>query len=208
LAPIALVCAGTADAAVEGRFSQVGNSVVAITSGSLDFTGINILRDDLNFPGALVLSQPNNFSFVSYAGLTNNVGAANSYRFLGITGPVFGGTDGSNSVKFASSSSGSPILFNYVFSNGTGSMGVRIPKSYVFGSQLFATTTWANRTFSDLGLTSGTRLYTLGNTETVTFNVAAIAEPGTWAMMFFGFGCIGAAMRYAKRREKRIANLS
>lgn len=32
--------------------------------------------------------------------------------------------------------------------------------------------------------------------------VAAIPEPGTWAMMLLGFGFVGGAMRTAKRRQK------
>jgi hypothetical protein len=39
-----------------------------------------------------------------------------------------------------------------------------------------------------------------------TPNTPGVPEPSTWAMLILGFGIVGGAMRFSKRRE--IASLS
>jgi hypothetical protein len=50
----------------------------------------------------------------------------------------------------------------------------------------------------------GDVLITRATNLVVSATVAAVPEPATWAMMFLGFGMMGASMRY-RRRETKVA---
>jgi hypothetical protein len=65
-----------------------------------------------------------------------------------------------------------------------------------------------NAAANNPGLTQFTGTYTLGDSSgSGTFNITAVPEPATWAMMLVGFGGIGAAMRRS-RRNQAVALLS
>lgn len=63
-------------------------------------------------------------------------------------------------------------------------------------------------TFEIPGVRSGTVGSSYITANATTFSVAAIApvpEPGTWALMLFGFGAVGTALRRAPRRTLQPA---
>ncbi|WP_232366617.1 PEPxxWA-CTERM sorting domain-containing protein [Alteripontixanthobacter muriae] len=87
---------------------------------------------------------------------------------------------------------GSPTLAGFNFASGGSFV------DYV-GSALFTGPTSAPQFILGSFALSGT-----GGTGTLTIGEVggAVPEPTTWAMMLLGFGFVGGAMRFTKRRQK------
>lgn len=101
----------------------------------------------------------------------------------------------------SSSSSGTSFGIN---GSGFGTPYLFVPDGYS-GGPIVDTATWLGQSFSSLGITPGTYVYLLPN-DTLTVNIGGalggVPEPATWAMMLFGFGAVGFAVRRAKRRRE------
>jgi hypothetical protein len=119
--------------------------------------------------------------------------------YTGFSGP----TSWSSSPAFGSGTSVGSAFSIY----GLGG-DLFLPHGYVSGSQLNNVATFSNETIEDLGLIPGsTFTYTFGNgadADSVVFEVAAVPEPSTWAMMILGFAGIGFAA-YRKRKGAALA---
>jgi hypothetical protein len=105
---------------------------------------------------------------------------------------------GSGATTGASSGSGSPVgIYNYpdlLF----------VPYDYVSGSPLMDTATYDNATFSSLGVTPGTYVWSWGSGSnadsfTLTVGAAAVSEPSTLELMTLGL--LGAGVARRKRRN-------
>lgn len=124
-----------------------------------------------------------------------------SLNLLPISGPS---SFGPGSFTGATSSSGADALLvagnsNLLYVNGT----------YVLGSPLALTDTFAGQSLASMGFTPGTYVYSLFDAsgvpvDTVTVNIG-VPEPATWAMMLLGFGAIGFAVRRRKSQIPRLA---
>jgi hypothetical protein len=175
----------SAKAAVVINFVQQGGNVVAIGSGSLDTTGLSVPLGS----GVTDVSVTANVGYV----VLGSPSLSNVFLISG--GSPFGFGD----EFFASSSSGN----NFGIYGTAGDL--YFPSNYVSGASLSATDTWTGQTFSSLGLTAGTYVYTWGsgaNADSLTVRIGAVPETSTWAMIILGFAGLG-FMAY--RRKDRLA---
>jgi hypothetical protein len=87
--------------------------------------------------------------------------------------------------------------------------GIAVLQGYPSGASLFNTSNYADASFSSLGMTPGTYVYTWGtgvHADSFTIDIVAspslpVPEPSTWAMMLIGFAGLGYA---ALRRDPRV----
>jgi hypothetical protein len=167
-AVLGLTTAGHAEAGVVITIEQVGSDVVAQGSGSINLSGLTF--DGSVLSGAAVTPVFGNITF-------GEAGPTSGDDYGPLTGPSsFGPGIGSIST----SSSGD--TFGVV--NGIGN--VRVPDGYISGAPLSGTDTFANSTFSSLGLTPGTYIYTLPN-DTIMVEIGAVVpEPSTLALAGIG----------------------
>jgi predicted alpha/beta-hydrolase family hydrolase len=81
-----------------------------------------------------------------------------------------------------------------------------LPEGYVSGSSIEGTTTWANQTFSSIGLTPGTYLYTWGagaDADSLTMEIVA-PEPAFGTIC----GVLVAAMALVWHRKRGLCKTS
>ena len=138
-----LVCVQPAQAYTV-RLQQVGANVVATGSGAIDLTGLNF---GTTFTNGQALIQANEAQI-----FTGPTSLTSFDLYTGLSGP----TDfGSGSVKFADSGSGDLV--------GIGAFELLIvPHGYISGTPLSDSMTFNNATFSSLGVTPGTYVWTWG----------------------------------------------
>ncbi len=184
------------------NFAQSGSDVVATISGSWNSTqpGLDVL---LNPTGSGAVFAGTGFRTVFFEqGLAANSPCPGQYWDL-VSNPA--NTDwgtGAPVATLGSTSSSNPAI---VLLNLTSSLRFSLAKSYVSGTAISGTTTWANKTLSDLNLTNAvTNLYMNVNSgETVTVNIvlsgggSTVPEPSSMAIC--GLGAL--AMAYRARRK-------
>ena len=168
--------------------TQQGTDVVATGSGPIDLTGLSFSNTAL----AAAFLHPSNGSLAT--GPTSD-SAIDTYD--GLTGPA---SFGSGSQTFASSGSGDAVGIAAAVSL------LGVPQGYVSGGALSDTSTYANRTFSSLGVTPGTYEWTWGTGTNQNFTLvigSAVPEPATWAMMILGFTGFG-FMGYRRKSKPAL----
>jgi hypothetical protein len=169
--------------------TQQGSNVVATGSGSIDLTGLSFFEGNGDTAGivpanAVILTGPTSNTLDSY--------------YTGFTGPTSFGSGGDTA---ASSGSG-----DIVGIDGSGAFiggaAIAVPTSYLSGTSLSDTATYAGETLSGLGMTPGTYEWTWGTgaNQNFTVEISAVPEPSTWAMMLLGFAGLGFA-GYRQRRK-------
>jgi hypothetical protein len=139
--------------------SQVGSNVVVTGTGTITLTGLTntmILGD--TFPAI----DP------GYADVDTARGTIQDFR--GSMGPT---SFGPGAASFASSSSGDPFGISVATE-------IEVPYGYVSGTPLSGTATYANQTFSSLGLTPGTYTYTWSSDSITVIIGAAVPEPSSF----------------------------
>jgi PEP-CTERM motif len=180
VAATALMAAGRAEAGLLITIEQVGSNVVAKGSGSVNLTGLNFNGPVLSAVGVTPI-----FANITFGELGPTPGA--DY------GPLMGPSSfGPGIGSMPTSSSGD--TFGVV--NGVGN--VRVPDGYTSGTPLSGTETFANSTFSDLGVITGTYTYTLPN-DTITVIIGTVPEPSTVVMT--GIGTLSLAAYIWRRRR-------
>lgn len=129
------------------------------------------------------------------------------------------GTTGSISQTFATIT-GQAYTLSFAYAHNLFGGTPSASASYSVGT-LNGTVTHSTGSTSNLGwLLAGGNFTALGTTSTLNFtnltgganagvfldgiSVAAVPEPGTWALMLLGFGMVGGATRMA-RRQRRMA---
>jgi len=138
-----LVCVQPAQAYTV-TLQQVGANVVATGSGAIDLTGLNFGTTLTNGQALIVANEAQIF--------TGPTSLTSFDLYTGLSGP----TDfGSGFVKFANSGSGDLV--------GIGAFELLIvPHGYISGNPLSDSMTFNNATFSSLGVTPGTYVWTWG----------------------------------------------
>jgi PEP-CTERM motif len=181
---LGVVAASSAQAAYVVTFEEVGSNVVESGSGMLDPTDLTST------------SFGTNEESVSAGSATYFSGGASAieHEFTGdISGPASWGP-GTPSPAFPSSSSGAGVGFE------APTMGIWVPFKHILFQPLSETSTYSDASFSSLGMTRGTYVYSWGtgaHADTFTVEIG-VPEPSTWAMMLAGF----AALAYVALRRK------
>jgi hypothetical protein len=112
--------------------------------------------------------------------------------FAGISGPSTFGPGGNFTQP--TNSSGDAVTISI-------SEDLGVPDGYTSGSLLSDTSTYDNATFASLGMTPGTYEWTWGTgAHADSFTLQTIPEPSTWALMLVGFGLLGGAGYWTRRR--------
>jgi len=174
-----------ARAAFVVTMQQVGSNVVATGSGSLNTAAFSKIVGSTTEVAGI---QPN-LDFVT-------VGPAVSTPIDLYSGSILGPANfGSGGQSVATSGSG-----DLVFSGGSNTSFLYVPQGYISGNPLSDTSTWANSTFSSLGITPGTYKWTWGavgaGADSFTLVATAVPEPATLAL----FGVAGLSLLARRRR--------
>ena len=162
-------------AAVTIDVSEVGGDVVASANGTINTTSLSSITNTLGFNGLVNGSTGDSF-------LNGEIGVGPGLNlpvthYQVTTTAVF-----STGFKVpASTNSGDYIS---VISANSFADRIIIPRTYVSGNSISATSTWTGKTIADLGLVPGTYTFTWGfNTtaDSVTLNIG-IAPPSTYSV--------------------------
>jgi hypothetical protein len=188
-----------AQAAFILTLAEQDSNVFATGSGSIDLAGLNLhpasSNAGINPPLGAITTGP--------------VNGAPTLLFTGVTGPT---SFGSGGLTYPNSGSGDTVGV------GTAAIGVDIfrivavPVDYVSGSALSDNSTYDNQTFSSLGVTPGTYVWTWGtggraDSFTLDIVTASVPEPsGVWLLaLSCGFVMVLARVRGCRRRPTRPA---
>jgi len=178
------ISASNAHAKYVAIFDQSGPNVSERGSGTFDVTDLSSANDE---PVIVAQVEPQAGEFIS--GFFH----AKTMIFQGaITGPLTFGVGG---LTTASLSSGDPV--------GLISFGLLyVPFLYTSGSPVLGSSAYLNASYSSLGMTVGTYVWSWGSgdhADTFTIEVD-LPEPSTWALMLLGFAGVGFASRRASKR--------
>ena len=183
LAASSLALTSPLHAAATLTLTQDGANVDLTSSGSFDVTDLT-LAGSAGSNGGMVSSRP----FL----------VSGSPNIVSVT--VYSGTLGSaifGSGSYVAATSGLGDIF------GVNSNTLIVPVGYTSGSALSGTATFANATFSTLGVTPGA--YTLhwgtgADADSVTIN--AVPEPSSWLLL--GLGGSGLALAWWRRSRAQL----
>jgi hypothetical protein len=192
LAAAALLVAalGTrADASIVVNFEQVGSDVVATGTGTLNLAALTPTGGG----GPMFGGVDPDFPDLGMGPTTHVDGIF--YKF--VTGPTSWGTGSETDASF-----GSGDYFGVLVVKGFGGLLFLSP-DYVSNAPLSASDTYSNATFSSLGITPGTYIYTWGtgadaDSFTINFGVAAVPEPSS--ILNAGFATLTGLAVWARRR--------
>ena len=192
LAALALLLTGTARAQagfMVTLLEQNGN-VVATGSGTIDTADLAFIKMTILKPGI----------FPSQGEIITGVSAGTAIYIGEFTGPTSFGSGDNFFGPFPSSG-------DIVGIAGTSSLAV--PSNYTSGDPLMDTSTYNNQTFSSLGVTPGTYVWTWGtgahaDSFTLQIGPATVPEPASLTLLGIGIASIAG---YAWRRRKQQATV-
>jgi len=163
--------------------SEVGSDVLVSGSGTLDLTALTIGSSSTR--QAVMLPA---FGYLA-SGSTSL-----ALDFSGVSGPVNFGSGLSNAATITSGD----IVAIY----GIDEDRIFVPVGYAFGTPLSNNSTYANSTFSSLGLVPGQYVYTWGTGSSAdSLTVIIVPEPSTWALLTFVGGAFLGCKRLLGRRR-------
>jgi hypothetical protein len=180
-----LLCAATASLLILSQpaqagyvvtLQQVGSNVVATGNGPIDLTDLSLININLPLAGGLEPSLPLIVTGPEVSGGTDHYAAVFS-----ISGPTSFG-----SGVFSAPNSGSGDLVG-IFNPTSFSGLVIVPHDYVSGT-LSDSSTYLNATFSSLGVTPGTYVWTWGTGANQNFTLqiptAGVPDSGSTLGLF------------------------
>lgn len=173
---VALAATG-AHSAVVGSFTQNGTDVLFQFAGSIDLTGMSTYASTHTENNASVKAD-------NFFGTRDG-----TYRFWSssISGPT---GIGSGSTQFSTTDVTGDIFFlNTVYDN------IGLATTYTSGSHLSGSATFAGTTLAGLGLTGGTYLWTLANSDTIELTVGATVPVPASGALLLGALAAGAVAR-------------
>lgn len=168
------LAAPPAQAAYTVTLAQVGSNVVATGSGTLDLTGLSSLGTADTIHGM----SPHSGDII-----TGLAGLRLVDAYTGFTGPA---SFGSGGETFADGGSGDTVgIFD---ENDV----LFVPAGYVSGSALTDASTYAGQTFTTLGVTSGTYIWTWGAVATAddSFTLDVVPEPSGVLLLALPLGLV------------------
>ena len=151
-----LVFSSPAQAGYIVTLNEVGSDVVATGSGAIDLTGLTFFNTSM---GGLASISPSLAQIITRP----TSGTVDSY-FGMISGPT---SFGSGGFIFASSGSGDAVGRAF----GGGNDFLFLPQAYVSGNALSDSSTYNNATFSSLGVTPGTYVWSWGTGANQNFTL-------------------------------------
>jgi hypothetical protein len=185
----ALLASPSAEATFTVTFSEQGNNVVAIGTGSIDTADLTF-----NSSGGIAEFVAPQYPSV-LLGPPNTFPPVNIFTVAQFNGP---GPIGSGGESFVSSGSGDEVGF---------APGLLVlPAGYQSGARLSDEDVWANATFASLGLTVGSYFATFGSgagedSLQIYVGTTPVPEPGSGWLMGGGLAVLGLAWA-AKGRKK------
>ena len=167
---------------------QVGPNVVATGSGSIDLSGLSFEATNFGVAGLL---SPNTGAVL--------VGSGNQDQYAGLSGPFSFGLAGQTN---ANSNSGSLVGIS------GGALDLFVPAGYTSNTPLSpSTSTYDNATFSSLGVTPGTYVWTWGAfAPTQKFTLDVVPEPSSVSLLALGVILLSAKLR-ALRHSPCLRNI-
>jgi PEP-CTERM motif len=190
--------ATTTRAGVTITISQVGPDVVATGSGTMDTS--DLTNPILSFGGASL--------FPSVSGIL--VGPTTDTDVFVYEVTVTGPQSFGPGIQ-TGATSGAGDLFGVGASSPHELGAVEVPSGYVSGTHLIGIDTYANQTFSSLGLTPGTYTWTWGtgaHADSLALQVgtaAAVPEPSTAILSLFGVAFVAYGWSRHRREQRRQA---
>jgi hypothetical protein len=190
------LCPGEAKAILTYNIFQSGSDVVVSTDGSLDLGSPNLsptsTGDAVISPNGSILSTgPSSVNMPTYSLTT-----------------IFNSFGNSSAGAMASSASGSST---YLSGNGISFLGIPpyLATNAISGSAIISSATFANKTLSELGLTTPGliaqwRINTGTAPDFININVISAAAPVPGPLPLFG---AGAAFGWSRRLRSRIRPL-
>jgi hypothetical protein len=177
--------------------NQMGSDVVATGSGSLDITDLTNAGSDpqssFMFPaGDAIIEGP-----TATTAATDHTGISGRPSAAFGTGASVNPTSATGIQPFG--------IFGFEVPDPV----LVLPSGYVTGTSLSSTVTYANQTFSSLGLTPGTYTWTWGtgaHADSLTVQIgpaSAVTEPSTALVAVFGAVAFIACGWSRRRRDQR-----
>ena len=165
--------------------TESGGDVLATGSGTINTTDLTFL----GYGGAgAVLNASTPAAFFG----PNTPVTVNYYS--GISGP---GAFGTSTQNIGADSGNGDLVGVYPTT-------LWLPQDYVSGSLLNSSDTWAGQSFSSLGLTPGTYVWTWGtgaDADSFTMNIVPSGVPEPASLVMLGTGAV-AVLGYARRRRR------
>jgi hypothetical protein len=169
---------------------QIGPDVVAIGSGTIDLADLTLLFSNDPTVNARLIPE------VAQIVMGSTTGGNVSDFYTGFSGPT---NFGSGFITDASAGAGDSVaLYNYP-PFGANELGV--PTGYVSGNPLSDRDIYSGQTFSTLGVTPGTYVWTWGTgVHADSFTLRAVPDSGsTFGLLSVAFvGLIGTRLIFAR----------
>lgn len=195
---ITIALSGFTSTAAHGAFivsiQQVGNNVVATGSGTINTSALT----QNSGSGGVIGFIESGIGLLDLAPFGGPVIPTHSWT--GIIGPSnFGSNFFANDADFGNGD-GVGVF-------GSGNL-LNLPIAYVSGATLSDSATWLNQTFSSLGVTPGTYVWTWGSGPTAdSFTMIAVApEPASMALLGVGLGSLGVLLHLFAGRNGRLTS--
>jgi hypothetical protein len=145
---------------------QLGPNVVATGSGTLDMTDLTLLLSNDTSTVARMIP-----SFAQL--IMGPTGGGTIDDYTGYTGPT---NFGSGFITDASSGSGDTVFM----AGDPGNLTLAVPAGYISGNPLSASDIYSGQTFSSLGVTPGTYIWSWGTgVHADSFTLIAVPDSGS-----------------------------